>query len=93
MRPEYQRRGIGKILTQPGIEISEQLQVPLYLEATDRAVKLYSQLDFEKLTPGVVLSAQVVGKGDSLEAPIMARMPQSHKLKTFQEWQKEHNAA
>ncbi|KAK5076778.1 hypothetical protein LTS08_005949 [Lithohypha guttulata] len=84
VHPQYQRRGIGALLTQPGIDVAQQLEVPLYLEATDNATKLYSKLGFEKLNPGVVLSPQVAATDQSIEAPIMVKMPTG--VHSFEQW-------
>lgn len=75
MHPDYQRRGIGTLLTRPGLEVADQLGVPVYLEATDRAVQLYRKLGFEKQDQGVILSPEIVGGPQQLEAPVMIRMP------------------
>ena len=86
VHPGYQRRGIGALLTKPGMEVAEQLRVPLYLEATDRALKLYGNLGFGKLSKGVVLSPEVVNGPESLEAPIMVKMPSSFGSVPFEQW-------
>ncbi|KAK5948231.1 putative NRPS-like protein biosynthetic cluster [Knufia fluminis] len=88
VHPKYQRRGIGGMLTRPGMEVAEQLKVPLYLEATDRAVRLYEKLGFEKLSKGIFLGPEVAGGEGSLEAPVMVRMPSSLGQTTFGEWTK-----
>lgn len=74
------------MLTKPGIDIAEQLRVPVYLEATDKAIKMYSDLGFEKLRGGVHLGPEIVGGQDHLEAPIMVRMPASLDLANFSQW-------
>lgn len=74
------------MLTRPGMDVAEQLEVPVYLEATDRAIKLYENLGFEKLGKGIVLGPDVVGGPDPLEAPIMVKMPSSLGSTTFKGW-------
>lgn len=90
MLPEFQKRGIGALLTQPGVEVAEQMSVPVYLEATDRAVRLYEKLGFEKLEQGVALSADIVGSGEPAEAPVMVKMPSGGL--TFDAWIKQVRA-
>jgi len=68
------------------MEVADQLRVPLYLEATDRAVKLYGNLGFEKLSRGVVLNPEVVKGPEALEAPIMVKMPSSFGTIHFEQW-------
>lgn len=77
MHPDYRRKGVGTLLTRSGLDIADQLDVSVYLEATDRAVDLYQKLGFEKLDRGVVLSSEVVGSSQPLEAPVMIRPPVS----------------
>lgn len=77
MHPDYRRKGVGTLLTRPGLNVADQLHIPVYLEATDRAVDLYQKLGFEKLDHGVVLSSEVVGGSHALEAPVMIRAPLS----------------
>lgn len=86
VRPEYQGRGIGTLLTKTGIDIAEQLKVPVYLESDDGAVKLYERLGFEKLKTGVPLSPEVVGGHEPLEVTIMAKLPASLNFATFEDW-------
>lgn len=88
VEPQYQRKGIGKLLMKWGIDMAEQLSVPLYLEATDRSIGLYKKLDFEKLDQGVILSPFVTKKAEDIEAPLMIRMP-SNSAVSFDEWRKE----
>ena len=61
------------------------MQVPVYLEATDRAQKLYRKLGFKKLDKGVLLSPKVTGDNDKMEAPIMVKMPTSS-TESFEDW-------
>lgn len=88
--PEFQRRGIGALLTTPGVEVAQQMEVPVYLEATERAVRLYEKLGFRKLERGVILNANIVGKDESAEAPIMVKMPSSRM--SFENWTKQTEA-
>lgn len=92
VHPQYQRRGLGALLTKPGLDIAEQLQAPVYLEATDRAVKLYQNLGFERLEPGVILGPEIVGSETWLEAPIMVKMPASLGEDSFEHWQRNEKA-
>lgn len=79
------------MLTQPGIDVAIQMNVAVYLEATDRAVRLYEKLGFEKLDKGVVLSPELHGGNETIEAPVMVKMPSggTGTCTSFDTWIKE----
>lgn len=85
VHPNSQRRGVGALLTQWGVDVGDRLGVPVYLEATDASIKLYNSLGFQKLSSGVVLQAGVIGE-QAVEAAVMAKMPTSAAGVAFEDW-------
>lgn len=76
VHPEFQKQGIGKLLTKWGIEVARQMKAPLYLESSAAASKMYQDLGFRCLESGVHLGSDVVGEGeDSMEVPVMIKSP------------------
>jgi hypothetical protein len=79
-------------LTQWGVEVAEQLQVPLYLEATDKSVGLYKKFGFNLLDSGVHLKAEVMESDNDVEAPVMVRMPSSAAGISLESWTQQQRA-
>ena len=75
------------MLTQPGIDVANQMNVAVYLEATDRAVRLYEKLGFERLDKGVVLLPELLSGSETIEAPVMVKMPAGGT--SFEPWSKQ----
>lgn len=86
VHPDHQRRGIGKLLMQWGIDVAERMDVPVYLEATYEGQPLYKKCGFETLPEGVPLKAELTGLKDDVVAPLMAKMPKGGV--SFEEWSK-----
>ncbi|OTB08662.1 hypothetical protein M426DRAFT_316675 [Hypoxylon sp. CI-4A] len=84
--PEYQRRGIGRLLMLWGVDIAEKLQIPIYTEASESGYRLYENVGFERLTHvSLVHKEEVTGRPDT-EVPLVVRMPSSAKGLSFKEW-------
>ncbi|KAI1393733.1 acyl-CoA N-acyltransferase [Hypoxylon trugodes] len=84
--PKHQRRGIGRLLMQWGIDVAEQLQLPIYTEASESGLRLYESVRFERLTQvKLVHKEEVTGRPD-VEIPLVVRMPSSAKGLRFEEW-------
>ncbi|KAF2665364.1 acyl-CoA N-acyltransferase [Microthyrium microscopicum] len=47
VRPDAQRQGIGKKLTEWGIDEAQRLELPIYLDATPQGKGLYEKFQFE----------------------------------------------
>lgn len=81
VRPEYQRKGIGKLLTAHTIRIAEQAELPIYLESSREGVGLYEKLGFRKLKEKVVHKAEVLCNGEGIdngmdyEVPLLLWVP------------------
>ncbi|KAF2193543.1 hypothetical protein K469DRAFT_745115 [Zopfia rhizophila CBS 207.26] len=76
--PQYQRRGIGSLLTQAGIQIAQQSQLPIYLESTKSGQPLYAKLGFKLLKETIVHEKGALGEGSEEErVPLMVWEPGS----------------
>ncbi|KAI1337259.1 acyl-CoA N-acyltransferase [Xylariaceae sp. FL0016] len=87
VHPDYQRRGIGRLLMQWGIDMAEKLGLPIYLEATDAGFPLYKSMGFERLTHvSVIHKAEVTGSAEDTNVPLMVKMPSKARGMSFEEW-------
>jgi GNAT superfamily N-acetyltransferase len=88
--PKHQGKGIGTLLTKWGVDVAEQLQVPMYLEASgDHSVHVYKKVGFRVLDKTIRLKAEMMGTEEDANAPLMARMPSSAGDLAFEEWVKQ----
>ncbi|KAI0143050.1 acyl-CoA N-acyltransferase [Xylariaceae sp. FL1272] len=87
VHPDHQRKGIGRLLLQWGIDIAEKLGVPIYTESTVGGFPLYKAGGFEQLTHvHLIHKAEVLGAKEDSEVPLVVRMPSRAKGLTFKEW-------
>ncbi|KKZ67488.1 hypothetical protein EMCG_06865 [[Emmonsia] crescens] len=86
VHPEHQRRGIGKLLMDWGLDVGEKLQLPVYLESTRAGLPLYTKLGFERLSKGALLKSEVTHFASDVEAPLMVNMPSAAREMRFEEW-------
>lgn len=86
VNPKYQGKGIGTRLTQWGVDVAEQLNVPVYLEATDKSVGVYRRLGFRVLERAVRIKAELMDAEQDADAPLMARMPPCAGDVSFEDW-------
>lgn len=49
VHPDYQRKGIGELLFKFGANISRQTTLPIYIESTKDAVRLYEKMGSRRL--------------------------------------------
>ena len=49
--PEHQRRGIGAMHLQWGLQKADEMRLPLYLEASPMGKPLYQKMGFEEVCP------------------------------------------
>ncbi|KAF9892842.1 hypothetical protein FE257_000431 [Aspergillus nanangensis] len=91
VHPDQQRRGAGRLLLQWGVDMSEQLGIPIYTEASESGLGLYVDAGFERLTHvGLVHRAEVIGGSADVEVPLVVRLTKdAHGLK-FKEWAEMH---
>lgn len=68
-----------------GIDISEKLKVPIYVESTLNGFPLYEKAGFQKVD-GILCKREVTHLDSDVEAPLMARMPASAGGMSLQEW-------
>lgn len=47
--PEYQKKGVGKLLVDFGIEVARQARLPIYCESSQEGLRLYEQKGFKHL--------------------------------------------
>ncbi|KAL3418383.1 Puromycin N-acetyltransferase 1 [Phlyctema vagabunda] len=88
VHPNHQRRGVGKLLMQWGLQTADQLHVPIYLESSHSGLRMYESLGFRTLTcETVVHKPAVTHEKEDITVPLMARLPGSHKDRlTYEEW-------
>ncbi|KAK9772228.1 putative N-acetyltransferase domain-containing protein [Seiridium cardinale] len=85
--PDYQRKGIGRLLVQWGIDIAEQLGLPVYLESTEQGAPLYEAVGFEKLAhEKLVYKASETGQKEDIEVPLMVKMPSKANGLSYKAW-------
>ncbi|KAF4820156.1 putative acyltransferase SID5 [Colletotrichum siamense] len=85
--PNRQRQGIGRVLMQWGADVADQLELPIYTEASDTGFSLYANVGFERLTHvSIVHSAEARGKDEAAEVPLVVRMPKAAGGIKFKEW-------
>ncbi|KAI9163443.1 putative acyltransferase SID5 [Paramyrothecium foliicola] len=88
VHPDCQRRGIGSLLIQWGINAAEQLQVPIYAESSKAGYALYERMGFERLTHvRLVHKAELMGEAADVEVPLMVKLPSAAKSMSFKEWE------
>jgi ribosomal protein S18 acetylase RimI-like enzyme len=49
VHPEYQRRGIGKLLMQFGIDVAQKTELPIYVESSREGVRLYEKMGCRRI--------------------------------------------
>lgn len=86
MDPKQQGRKAGVALIKWGIDLGDQLGLPVYFEASPTTYKLYEKMGFESLKEKLVHKAEVVGTDTDIEVPLMVRMPSCAGGLTFKEW-------
>lgn len=85
--PEYQRKGIGRLLVQWGIDVAEQLGLPIYLESTQGGIRLFEATGFKILSHETLIhKACNTGDNEDIEVPLMVRMPAKANGISFEEW-------
>jgi ribosomal protein S18 acetylase RimI-like enzyme len=49
VHPEYQRRGIGQMLMEYGIDIAQKVRLPIYIESSRDGMRLYEKIGCRRL--------------------------------------------
>ncbi|KAF2635409.1 acyl-CoA N-acyltransferase [Massarina eburnea CBS 473.64] len=75
VHPDYQRQGIGKLITEYGLRVAEQAGLPVYLEASTMGTGLYEKLGFRRVRE------KLVHKGEDVEVPLMVWVPQGKEVR------------
>ncbi|KAJ5561976.1 hypothetical protein N7535_003561 [Penicillium sp. DV-2018c] len=86
VHPDYQGKGVGARLMQWGVDVAEQLSLPIYLESTVEGVPLYRKLGFQTLSEGIVFKPEITRIDKEVRAPLMVKMPTAMGDMTFEDW-------
>ncbi|KAK3320381.1 hypothetical protein B0T19DRAFT_444225 [Cercophora scortea] len=81
--PAFQGRGAGATIVQSLIDLGNRSQLPIYLESTAAAEKLYRKMGFQRLPKdmaSVVHNRKLLGKNADMEVPLMIKQPSSPRL-------------
>jgi ribosomal protein S18 acetylase RimI-like enzyme len=65
VRPDYQRKGVGQLLMKYGISVAQQAELPIYIESSKEAVKLYEKMGCRRLKERVEHEADHMSTGDA----------------------------
>lgn len=49
--PEYHRKGVGSMHLRSGLETTDQLGLPSYLEGSPMGIPLYAKMGYERVCP------------------------------------------
>lgn len=79
VHPEYQRRGIGALLTKAGIEVAERSGLPIYLESSKEGVALYNKLGFRELKERIVHNKEALKAEEDYVVPLMVWVSEDRK--------------
>ncbi|KKZ63272.1 hypothetical protein EMCG_00255 [[Emmonsia] crescens] len=87
VHPAHQRRGVGRLLIQWGIDLADQLVLPIYTESSEVGFHLYEHMGFERLAHvSLIHKAEVIGEPEDVEIPLMVKMPSSMGALGFKDW-------
>jgi predicted N-acetyltransferase YhbS len=86
VHPDYQGQGVGGQLMKWGMDVAEQLNLPIYLESTVEGVPLYKRLGFKTLSDSIVFKPEITRVEREVKAPLMVKMPKAAGNTTFEEW-------
>ena len=63
VHPDFQRRGVGELLFKFGQGIAEQTQLPIYIESSKEAVRLYEKMGCKRLEERPVHKSEDLSPG------------------------------
>ncbi|KAK3936780.1 hypothetical protein QBC46DRAFT_394186 [Diplogelasinospora grovesii] len=84
--PKHQGRGAGAALVKALIALSDQSNLPIYLESSPPTEGLYAKLGFQRLKESVIHDAAVLGTDKDVEVPLMVKLPSKAGNVSFEEW-------
>ena len=61
-----------------GIDIAEKLRVPIYLESTLAAVRLYEKMGFDRVNESITQKPEITGLDHDIEVPLFYKMPKNN---------------
>lgn len=69
-----------------GMDVAEELNLPIYLESTVEGVPLYKKLGFETLSESILFKPEITRVDKEVRSPLMVKMPAAAGRTTFEEW-------
>jgi len=63
VHPDYQRKGIGKLLMGFGIDVAQQVELPIYIESSEEGTRLYEKSGCQRVKQPK--SGETLNKGES----------------------------
>lgn len=72
VHPEHQRRGLGALQVQKGLEVADRLGLPAYLESSPKGKGLYAKFGFEEKGE-MVFDARKFGREENVPHTLMVR--------------------
>ncbi len=85
VHPDFQRRGIGELLVEYGKKIALQAKLPIYVESSRDAIRLYEKSGFRWLLERPVHKSKDLypdgtnGDGEDHEVPLLVWIPEGEK--------------
>lgn len=86
VHPDHQRKGVGALLMQWGLDIGEKTNLPVYTESSPQAYGLYKKLGFQTLKEKIVHKPEVTGEDSDAEVPLVVKMPSAAGDLVFEDW-------
>ena len=85
VHPDYQGHKAGAAICQWGLDLSDMLRLPIYLEASPNTAALYEKFGYQRLKEKIVHDRSIFGTEEDIAVPLMVRFPTGCKW-TFEEW-------
>ncbi|KGO36744.1 Acyl-CoA N-acyltransferase [Penicillium expansum] len=79
-------KGIRAQLMEWGMNVAEQLNLPIYLESTVEGIPLCQKLGFQTLSEGILFKPEITRVNKEVRAPLKVKMHTAVGNMTFEEW-------
>jgi ribosomal protein S18 acetylase RimI-like enzyme len=82
VHPDFQRRGVGELLFKYTMTISQQTELPMYIESSKEGVKLYEKMGSRRLKEKLMHKSEdispekVNGAREDHEVPLYVWLPE-----------------
>ncbi|KAI1389229.1 acyl-CoA N-acyltransferase [Hypoxylon trugodes] len=87
VHPDYRREQIREFLLEWGIDIADELELPLYVETLENTASFYESMGLEKVTDHAVrFAANDIRTNIDVEIPIFVKMPSIAEGLSFEDW-------